>query len=382
MNAAFEDGTPIDGPCRGHGGNVEAVSREYGIPLTALVDFSASINPFGPPRRVIDRLRREAADPSLLARYPDPRYPELRNALSRWLAIPPASLVIANGSAALYGAVVRSIGAATCMVPVPAFGEQRRALDAAGCRIERFPLSPADGFRLDAGVLIEAMTALRPAMCVLTNPHSPSGALTPATEIARVIRAAADCHTQLVVDEAFIDYAPSDTVIEEAARAAHVVVLRSLTKFYGMPALRVGYGVATPDMALRISAQLPEWPVSTLAANAGAEAVGDHDYARRTLLTVAADRKHLREQLTGNYIETYASAGNFLLLRLPASGPDSTRLRAALIRSDGIIVRDCRSFDGMADGRFIRVAVRARQDNARLVKALCSALQGGCIADR
>lgn len=382
MSATFEHGTPTGGPSAGHGGDVDGVSREYGISVAALVDFSASINPCGPSRRVIDRLQRESADPSLLARYPDPRYSELRDALSTWLTVPPECLVIANGSAALYGAVVRAIAADTCVVPVPAFAEQQRALDAAGCRIERFALSAAGGFRLDAGALIEAIAALRPAMCVLTNPHNPSGALTPVMEMARVVRAAAGCGTQLVVDEAFIDYAPGDTLTTEATRTAHVVVLRSLTKFYGMPALRVGYGVATPEMAARIGAQLPEWPVSTLAANAAAEALRDHEYAQRTLLTVADDRAHLRDRLAGTGIETFASAVNFLLLRLPAGGPDSTRLRAELIRGAGIIVRDCRSFDGMADGRFIRVAVRSRPDNERLVEAIRSVLQEIRIADR
>lgn len=126
---------------------------------------------------------------------------------------------------------------------------------------------------------------------------------------------------------------------------------------------------------------MPEWPVTTLAANAAAEALRDHDYARRTRLTVAADRTRLRAQLAGNEIETYASAGNFLLLGLPARGPDSTGLRAHLIRNAGIIVRDCRSFDGMADGRFIRVGVRSRLENDQLVEAIRLALQETRNAD-
>lgn len=364
-----------------HGGDVDAVSREYGIPVIALIDFSASINPFGPPRGVMDRLKRDSADVSLLSRYPEPSHSELRGVLSIELAVPPECLIIANGSAALFSAIVRALAADTCVVPVPAFGEQQRALDAAGCRIEPLMLNADDGFRLDAGKLAEALEASRPTMCLVTNPHNPSGVLTPVAEMMRVVRAAGSCDTQLIIDEAFIDYAPDDTLTAEATKAGHVVVVRSLTKFYGMPALRVGYGIATPAMASRIQAQLPEWPVTTLAANAAAEALRDHDYARRTRLTVAADRTRLRAQLAGNEIETYASAGNFLLLGLPARGPDSTGLRAHLIRNAGIIVRDCRSFDGMADGRFIRVGVRSRLENDQLVEAIRLALQETRNAD-
>jgi threonine-phosphate decarboxylase len=166
-----------------------------------------------------------------------------------------------------------------------------------------------------------------------------------------------------------------------AMRSDHVVVLRSLTKFYGMPALRVGYSVSTPEMAARIDAQLPAWPVTTLAAAAAAEALRDDDYARRTLRAVADDRRQLRDRLASRAIETYASAANFLLIRLPEGGVDSPRLRTQLIHTHRIVVRDCRSFDGMADGRFIRVAVRAHADNERLVEAIRSVLQERRRAD-
>ena len=381
MRAVVTRGTH-SGAQRVHGGDVAAVSREYGIPVAELIDFSASINPLGPPQLVRDRLQRESADAFLLARYPEPTYPELRVALATRLKVPPECLVIANGSAALLGAIVRTVVPRSCVVPVPTFGEQLRALDAVDCTVERFVLNASKGFRLDVGALSEAIQMHKPAMCLLTNPHNPSGALTSAVDMTRVADATAEHRAHLVVDEAFIDYAPAETLTSVATQAAHLVVVRSLTKFYGMPALRVGYCIAAPDMALRIARQLPEWPVTTLAANAAAEALRDHDYARRTLQTVADDRQRLRKQLADSGVETYQSAGNFILLRLSERGPDSTRLRAQLIRRAGMIVRDCRSFDGMEQGRFVRVAVRSRSENEHLVEAICSVLQKVQSADR
>lgn len=380
MRAPFNHGTRLDEVPHAHGGDVEAVSREYGIPVEELVDFSASINPLGPPPSVMDRLRRESADSSLLVRYPDPQYSELRTALATHLKVPPECLAIANGSAALCGAVTRSLSPRTCVLAVPAFTEQHRALDAAGWIVSQFSLSAADGFRLDAGALCEILEAVRPALCLLTNPHNPSGALTTAAKMIRVVRAAAACGTRLMIDEAFIDYAPSESLTVEASRSEHVVVLRSLTKFYGMPALRVGYSVSTPRMAARIDAQLPAWPVTTLAAGAGAEALRDHEYARRTLLNVADERQRLRAELAKIGIETYASAGNFLLLRLPEHGLDSARVRAQLISHHRIVVRDCRSFHGLDDGRFVRVAVRLREQNERVVRALHAVLEDPSLA--
>jgi threonine-phosphate decarboxylase len=216
---------------------------------------------------------------------------------------------------------------------------------------------------------------------VLTNPHNPSGALTTAAEMLAIVRAAETHQVHLLIDEAFIDFAPEETLTACATRSAYLIVLRSLTKFYGMPALRVGYAVSRPDMAARIDAQLPAWPVTTLAAAAAVEAIRDDDYAHRTLRAVAEEREHLRERLHHSGVDVYPSAANFLLLRLPERGPDSTRLRAHLIRQHRIVVRDCRSFDGMADGRFVRVAVRSRVDNDRLVDALRAAIQEMSVAD-
>jgi threonine-phosphate decarboxylase len=359
-----------------HGGDLEAVSREYGIPGGLLLDFSASINPVGPPSRVTARLIREAGDQRLLVRYPDPLYSELRAALAGHLGVAPECLAIGNGSAALIGPVFRTCAPGTCLIAVPAFGEQCRALRAAGWGIERFPLQTADGFRIDVDGVCETIDARRPALCLLTNPHNPSGVLTALPDLERVVVTAERAGTRLIVDEAFIDYSPAESLTIRATRSERLVVLRSLTKFYGMPALRVGYAVSTPALAAQIGDQLPPWAVTTLAASAGAEALADSDYACRTLAVVASERQWLLHEfaefdgLARSGMHAHPSAANFLLLRLPDGGPDSTTLRTRLIREHHIVVRDCRSFEGLEDGRYIRVAVRSHDDNARLLRAL------------
>jgi threonine-phosphate decarboxylase len=137
-----------------------------------------------------------------------------------------------------------------------------------------------------------------------------------------------------------------------------------------MPALRVGYAVSSPRVAARIVSQLPPWSVTTLAAGAAAEAIQDHEYARRTLVAVGDQRRWLSQALATTGVTVYPSSANFLLLRLPAAAPTSARVRRRLIADHGVVVRDCRSFDGLSNGRFIRVAVRLRDENERLVRAL------------
>lgn len=363
-------------PATIHGGDIDRVAREYGVSADRLIDFSANINPAGPPASVRARLAREAADFSLLARYPDPDYVELRGALAATLKVPAGCVTIANGAAALVGAIVRAVAPGECLLAAPVFAEYPRALSASGCEARLFMLDEAAGFALNVDAFTKVLEQRRPPMCVLTNPHNPSGALAAKSHMRRVLDRARRLKIRLVVDEAFIDYAPTETLSAEAARSDHLVVLRSVTKFYGMPALRVGYAVSNPGLASRIAVQLPPWPVTTLAASAATEAVQDHAYAQRTLLTLARERRRLQRQLEKTGVTIYPSAANFLLLRLPATAPSSTRLRARLIAGDGVVVRDCRSFHGLSNGRFIRVCVRGREENAQLVRALGSALEG------
>ena len=360
-----------------HGGDVDRVARAHGVSADRLIDFSANINPAGPPRRALIRLAREAADRHLLTQYPDPDYVELRHMLATTLSVPADGLTIGNGSVALIAAIVRTMAPCACVLAAPAFAEFPRVLRASGCQVRLFPLTAARGFALDSGALLEMLEEYRPPLCVLTNPHNPSGALTARAQMLRVVDGARRRKTLLVVDEAFMDYAPTETLVAEAVRSEYLAVLRSVTKFYGMPALRVGYAVSSARLAGRITAQLPPWPVTTLAASAAVEAVQDHAYARRTLVSVADQRRWLSQALRLIGVTVYPSAANFLLLRLPVTAPPAARLRARLIADHGVVVRDCRSFEGLSNGRFIRVAVRQRDDNERLVRALGSAMEGG-----
>jgi threonine-phosphate decarboxylase len=363
-------------PATVHGGDVDQVARAYGLSPDHLIDFSANINPIGPPRRALRRLAREAADRRVLTRYPDPDYLELRSTLAAALRVPASGVTIANGSVALIAAIVRAIAPRACVLVAPAFAEYPRALRASGCQVRRFPLAAAREFALDGDALLQMLDTNRPPVCVLTNPHNPSGALTARPQMLRVLEGARRTKTQLVVDEAFMDYAPTETLVAEAAESDRLVVLRSVTKFYGMPALRVGYAVSSPHMAARIVAHLPPWPVTTLAASAAVEAIQDHEYTRRTLVAVGGQRRWLSQALGATGVTVYPSAANFLLLRLPATAPTSAWVRARLITEHGLVVRDCRSFEGLSSGRFIRVAVRQHDDNERLVRALGSVLEG------
>jgi threonine-phosphate decarboxylase len=359
--SALEGVTPVS-----HGGNVEAIARQFGLGPDSIIDFSANINPAGLPPRAAERLAREARDPHLLARYPDTDARELRAALAVRLEVPIESIVVGAGGDALIHAAIRAFAPRECLVPVPAFMEYERACAASGTPVRRIPLGGADGFTLPTQWWRDLAAG---SMIVFNNPHNPTGACTSAADMLDRIAAARSSGATVLVDEAFVDYAPAAAVTGHAAQQQGVIAIRSLTKFYGCPALRVGYAIASPGTACDLRRQLPPWPVTTLAANALAEAVADDEYSRATLENNERQRFWLGRELTALQFHTFPSAANFQLVEVPAA-VSASDLRESLLRNWRILVRECDSFTGLTRDRYLRVAVRGAKDNAALIRAL------------
>jgi len=344
-----------------HGGDIQRAARQGGVPAHDVLDFSANVNPVGLPHRARERLARDAANPLAWSRYPDPELSELRQAISRYAGVPPACIVIGAGADSLIHAAVRALAPRRCLIPVPAFSEYHRAVSAFGCCAIEIPLgSNAKAF---AGDLL-----------FLNNPHNPTGACVHRSDMLCRISIALASGAMVLVDEAFVDYAPDASVTSDCALADGVVCIRSLTKFFGCPGLRAGYAVAAAQTAASLQAQLPPWPVTTLAANALAEALADTAYIQETLGRNARARSRLESGLAALGIQTPPSAANFLLLRLPEDASGSV-VRDRLLGDHALLVRECNSFAGLEHDRYLRIAVRTEDENARLMEALEAVLK-------
>ncbi len=349
-----------------HGGDVRALAARAGCDPTALLDFSANVNPLGPPQGVRDVLRRLADDPSELTHYPDPTYAELRVAIGASYGIDPDRIVVGNGSAALVGAVVRALAPTRCILPVPAFSEYRKALrdaavDSIEVRLTRETYEP------DVGEVVRATREAGATMCVLSNPNNPTGALASREAIVELERSLRAESCRLVVDEAFIDYAPDASCVPLATEA---IVLRSLTKFYAIPGVRIGYAIAPASLAPTIAGALPSWPVGAIEARVALAALDDRTYANRTRETNASERERMRDALLHHGFDAFPGAANFLFVDVASAGMTARRLADDLLERDGIAVRVCDDFRGLPAATFVRIAVKSRRDNERLLEAL------------
>lgn len=347
-----------------HGGNLHRLALAHGCAATELIDFSASINPLGPPdclRRVISRTLDS------LCHYPDPEAQELTAAIAAQLGVHEESIVPGNGSTELIYAIPRIAGRKRAIIAVPSYNDYAAAARRAGITVEEFILDEATGFTPD-------LEALRAQLCgdelvFLGQPNNPTGCLIPRDELLNLFTK--HPATLFVIDESFADFVPNLPSVATSG-LSNLIMVRSLTKFYAIPGLRLGYAWAAPKLAHRLRAEILPWSVNSLAQAAGRAVLADSGYAEESRTEIT----RLREELSAGLaslpeIQTYTGVANFLLLRLLKPGWDGARLARKLVEQ-GLVIRVCDNFPGLPHGgrSFIRLAVRSTDENQRLLQAL------------
>ncbi len=342
-----------------HGGNIYSVAEESGIPERDLVDFSASVNPLGVPGRAKEAIA-EALDS--LVNYPDPDTTLLRHEIARHYGVDPESILCGNGSTELIYLVPRALKPHKVMVPRPSFSEYERAVAGCGSRVAGHELRVEHGFAVDPAEFIRAMEGCD--MAFLCNPNNPTGHLLAGTEVLRIAGAAREMKCLLVVDEAFIDFCPGASVIRHVRENPYLAVLRSMTKFYALAGLRIGYGVFHADLMPRIREYKEPWTVNSLAQKAAIAALRDSAYAHGTMRLMEKEKRFLENGFREAGIEFFPSAANYYLLRT-----DNASGMVGALRRKGVLLRDCSNFKGL-DGSYMRVAVKSRRDNEVLLSML------------
>ncbi len=349
-----------------HGGNLVWAAQIAGCPASAILDFSASINPLGLPTSAVRAI--QAGIPDLVA-YPDPTYAQLRRALGAWHDISPDWILPGNGAAELLTWAGWELAQQEITyLLTPAFGDYRRALGAFKAQVRECLLGtspdkfcpPIEGLSLPA---VGAKTGL-----LLNNPHNPTGKLFTIKEILPYL----EQFNLVVVDEAFMDFVPlsqQQSLIPFVAQYPNLVIVRSLTKFYSLPGLRLGYAISHPSRLQKWQELRDPWAVNSLAAQVAEAVIHDQKWEQQTRNWLLPAREQLYQGLQKiKGLHPLASHANFLLV---GTSKTSSQLQYQLLEEQQILIRDCLSFPELGENYF-RVAVRTQTDNQHLLQALAS----------
>jgi threonine-phosphate decarboxylase len=377
-----------------HGGNVYSAARDLGLAESEIIDFSASINPLG----ISDKVKSAIAESlKAVTHYPDPETVELRKAIASHHEINPDTVICGNGSTELIYLIPRVLKPAHVLIPSPTFSEYERAcklrVKSRELRVMSYELGEGNDFKIDADEFIKVMreeintglninnsklnsklltlnSAMPRGMAYLCNPNNPTGHLLKRDEVLKIADAACNLDCFLVVDEAFMDFVPEESVIRDVRNNPYLIVLRSMTKFYALTGLRIGYGVFHESIIEKVREYKEPWTVNTLAQKAAIAALQDDGYAEETYRLLDEEKLLLEDGFGSLGIEFYPSRVNYYLLRTERAREISKHLY-----KKGILVRDCSNFRGLDDS-YIRVAVKSRRDNTILLEEMEKVCRG------
>lgn len=347
-----------------HGGNIYRFIDEENFEIDDVIDFSASINPLGIPEIAIREIKDNI---KYLCNYPDTDSRNFTQTVARHFGIDPDCILCGNGSTELIYLTVRTLKPKRVLIPTPTFSEYERAARSEGIEeIEYFYLKGEDNFDIPCEEFISLIKSrLNPAhMIFLCNPNNPTGRLIRKEDMLKIAETAKRLQCYLVVDEAFIDFVPGESVIKEVKNNPYLIVLRSMTKFYGLAGLRLGYGVMSPGVCERLMEHKEPWTVNTLAQIAGVACLKDTEFKTETLRTISQWKTHLEGLFERHRIRYIPAAANFYLFNLKAG----TSL-LHFLKKKGILIRDCSNFKGLEplNGRgWFRIAVKSPADMERL----------------
>jgi L-threonine-O-3-phosphate decarboxylase len=346
-----------------HGGNLRWAANLAGCSPEAIIDFSASINPLGPPKSAIEAIQSHLAD---LKSYPDPDYKILKTALGKLHQLPPEWILPGNGAAELLTWIAWELAAykSTYLV-TPAFGDYFRALKTFNAKVITCPIDNLGS--QDLSLLLDRQNISDSQDCLLlNNPHNPTGQLFSKTEILPYL----DKFALVVIDEAFMDFVPSEkqqSAIDLVEKYSNLIILRSLTKFYSLPGLRLGYCIAHPDRLTKWQKVRDPWSVNVLAVAAALAVIEDIDFEQNTRSWLAQTKPQLYQSLAQiPDLKPIASAANYFLVK---TKQPSSQLQQKLLQTAHILIRDCCSFPELGDAYF-RVAIRTQLENDKLINAL------------
>lgn len=350
-----------------HGGNIAAAVKKYGLNEDSIIDFSANINFLGLPEIVVEGIRDNLHQ---LVHYPEPDAVSFKQIAVDKIGVNYHNVIAGNGAVDLIYQFVKVIKPATALILEPTFSEYELAVRSIGGRVKHLNLSRDNFFAPDVSRIKEEISDVE--LLFLCNPNNPTGQLLERHKIIDLLDYAVKQGVFLFIDEAFINFIdqPADyTVVRLVQDYERIFVLRSLTKLYAIPGLRLGYGIGNEEIIKEMEMARDPWSVNYLAQLAGKLIFEDEDYYNLSRKKIAIERDYLYQGLCKiKDFMVYQPTANFIFIDISKGKYNADEL-SNLLAKEGILIRNCKSYQGL-EKDFIRLAVKSRQDNKILLKRL------------
>lgn len=353
-----------------HGGDVYTHGFLEG---REIIDFSSNINPFGVPKSFLEHLNEGV---EALVRYPDIKYRRLRESLSKYLNTDSDKILLGNGAAELLDLAISSLKSATLLVP--SFAEYELSCKKWGVDLnyvyfkEEFLCEDKSyEFSVDYKKVLDSFKNTEGL--IIANPNNPNGSILDKNLFKEILDYAEENHKIILIDEAFIEFTgdKENSLCSLIEKYKCLFIVRALTKFFGMPGIRLGYAVTSNEnFKNKLEEKQNPWNINSFAEIAGTFAIWDKDYIEKSLKWVECEKAYMDKALKEiDYIEkVYKTHGNFVLVKLKALSCEE--LYEKMLEKN-ILIRRANNYKGL-DDYYVRFAIKDRYNNEILINALNS----------
>ena len=340
-----------------HGGKIPTKSSDHKI-----IDFSSNITPLGIPNSVKFIIKKNLDKVQF---YPDPNSETVISSLEKYTHLSKSNIIVGNGAIEiLYNFCFAFLSKTTkVLIHVPTFQEYETAVKLSNCKISYFK-----SLNLSTNIDSFILKIPKNGCIFLCNPNNPTGELLSKKELLSIIIAAKKLKTIVFIDECFIELVPksNESLISYVKKYDNIFILRSLTKSFGLPGLRIGYACGSKEIIKILQKIKIQWSVNSLAQDSANIVLKDISHIKKTNLIIKKELEYLENSISSlNGFECICSSTNFILVKTKY---DSTKLQTKLLKSN-ILIRDCKNFRAL-DNHYIRIAVKSHKDNVKLVTAL------------
>jgi threonine-phosphate decarboxylase len=349
-----------------HGGNVFEIAKKFNIKLNKIIDFSANINPLG-IHPVIKRRIKKNID--AIVYYPDNSYFELKQTFSKFYNLNQKNILPGNGSVELIYLLSIAMKFRKALIIEPNFSEYQRALESTKCKIEKIIGKETNNFKVP---VIEVMKKKNNAeIILLSNPNNPSGYFYEKDELIELLNFCKKRRCYLFIDEVFLDFVKKHENISLKnliPTNEFLIILKSVTKFYSIPGLRLGLILADNKIIEKIKKIQIPWSINNFSAFFPGKILFDKNFISKTKDLINKEKFFLKKELLNiQQIKVFQSFSNYLLLKILTEN-SVEELQEFLIKKS-ILIRNCSNYTGL-NNKFFRIAVKKRSDNRKLIKLL------------
>lgn len=349
-----------------HGADINSAAELYGLEADKIIDFSSNINPF-----IVESMDKiVAAGVENLQKYPDIKYRRLRKNIADYLRVEDSYIIPGNGATEIIYLLMRNLSGRLAIIN-PTFSEYRKGAEIAGLSVVDFVMDWKKDFKLDLDEIYRRKDEFDSIF--ICNPNNPDGSV---REIKKLLEFAEKEGKLLIVDETFIEFADSEkdrSLVNMVEKSKNLFIIRAVTKFFGIPGIRLGYGISSNrELLQKMYDEKEPWTINSFADSASDFIFKEEEYIRKSKEYFSKERVCMINEINKiDGIKAFNSDANFILVRF--ENRNVLDVKENLLKRAGLLIRDASNFIGL-DSSFARVAIKNYEQNTVLVDALRSVL--------